>query len=160
MHISAMFEFLGLSCDITLCLFFLLLLFCQIFVYPNKNIFFGIFFLQNSCWICCRIMSAGSPPLRVRQRTIEDRVVVQAKIMDRTVIVELNVLRSDIMVPPLDNILAIIQAYNWGYLHSCACVVYTRLVKLFYANLEVVQNDDHGVVLQSFVAGHLITVDP
>jgi hypothetical protein len=25
--------------------------------------------------------------------------------------------------------------------------VYTRLVKLFYANLEVLQNDDRGVVL-------------
>jgi hypothetical protein len=36
----------------------------------------------------------------------------------------------------------------------------TRLVKLFYANLEVVQNDDRGVVLQSSIAGHLITVDP
>jgi len=34
------------------------------------------------------------------------------------------------------------------------------LVKLFYANMEVVQNDDHGVVLQSSVAGHFITVDP
>jgi len=39
-------------------------------------------------------------------------------------------------------------------------VVYTRLVRLFYDNLEVVQNDDHGVVLQSSIAGHLITVDP
>jgi hypothetical protein len=39
-------------------------------------------------------------------------------------------------------------------------MVYTRLVKLFYANLEVVQNDDRGVVLQSSVAGHLINVDP
>jgi hypothetical protein len=39
-------------------------------------------------------------------------------------------------------------------------VVYTILVKLFYANLEVVQDDDHGVVLQSSIAGHLITVDP
>jgi hypothetical protein len=39
-------------------------------------------------------------------------------------------------------------------------VVYTRLVKLFFAYLEVVQNDDHGVVLQSSVAGHLITVVP
>jgi hypothetical protein len=39
-------------------------------------------------------------------------------------------------------------------------VVYTRLVKLFYANLEVVQNDDRGVVLQSSVVGHLIPVDP
>jgi hypothetical protein len=105
-------------------------------------------------------MSAGSPPHRVRQRTTEDRVAIQAKIMDRIVIAERNVLRSDIMVPPLDNILAIIQTYNWGYLHSCACVVYTRLVKLFYANLEVVQNEDHGVVLQSSVAGHLIIVDP
>jgi hypothetical protein len=64
------------------------------------------------------------------------------------------------MVPPLDNILGIIQTYNWGYLHGCACKVYTRLVKLFYTNLEVVQNDDHGVVLQSSVAGLPITVDP
>jgi hypothetical protein len=91
---------------------------------------------------------------------VEDRVAVQAKIMDRSVIAERNVLRAYIMVPPLDNILDIIQTYNWGYLHSCACVVYTRLVKLFYANLEVIQNDDHGVVLQSSVTGHLITVDP
>jgi hypothetical protein len=91
---------------------------------------------------------------------VEDRAAIQAKIMDRSVIAERNVLRADIMVPPLDNILDIIQKYNWGYLHNCACVVYTRLVKLFYANLEVVQNDDHGVVLQSSVAGHLITVDP
>jgi hypothetical protein len=38
-------------------------------------------------------------------------------------------------------------------------MVYTRLVKLFYANLEVVQNNDRGLVLQSTVAGHIITVD-
>jgi hypothetical protein len=38
--------------------------------------------------------------------------------------------------------------------------VYTRLVKLFYANLEVVQNEDCGLVLQSTVASHIITVDP
>jgi hypothetical protein len=98
-------------------------------------------------------MSAGSPPRRVLQRLVEDRAAIQAKIMDCSVIAERNVLRADIMVPPLDNILDIIQTYNWGYLHSCACV------KLFYANLEVVQDDDHGVVLQSSVTGHLITVD-
>jgi hypothetical protein len=80
--------------------------------------------------------------------------------MDCTVIAERNVMRSDIMVPPLDSIHAIIQTYNWGYLHSCACVVYTRLVKLFYTNLEVVQNDDRGLMLQSTVAGHIIIVDP
>jgi len=38
--------------------------------------------------------------------------------------------------------------------------VYTRLVRLFYANLEVVQDDDLGVVLQSTMDGHTITVDP
>jgi len=162
MHISAMLKFLGLSCDIILYLFFhksfLLLLFCQIFVILTR-IFLEYFSLENSCWIFCRIVSVGSPPRRVRQRRVEDRAVIQAKIIDRSVIVERNVLQADIMVPPLDNILDIIQTYNWGYLHSCACVVYTRLVKLFYANLEVVQNDDHGVVLQSSLAGHLITVD-
>jgi hypothetical protein len=138
---------------------FLLLLFCQIFVILTR-IFLEYFSLENSCWIFCRIMSADSPPRRVRQRLVEDRAAIQAKIMDRSVIAERNVLRADVMVPPLDNILDIIQTYNWGYLHSCACVVYTRLVKLFHSNLEVVQNDDHGVVLQSSVAGHLITVDP
>jgi hypothetical protein len=163
MHISAMLKFLGLSCDIILYLFFhksfSLLLFCQIFVILTR-IFLKYFSLENSCWICCRIMSAGSPPRRVRQRLVEDRAAIQAKIMDRSVIAERNVLRVDIMVPPLDNILDIIQTYNWWYLHNCACVVYTRLVKLFCANLEVVQKDDHGVVLQSSVASHLITVDP
>jgi hypothetical protein len=38
--------------------------------------------------------------------------------------------------------------------------VYTRLVKLFYTNLEEVQDDDHGLVLQSTVGGHTIIVDP
>jgi hypothetical protein len=80
--------------------------------------------------------------------------------MDRTVIAERNVVRSDIMVPPLDSIHNIIQTYHWGCLHTCACVVYTRLIKLFFANLEVVQDDDHGLVLQSIVDGHIITVDP
>jgi hypothetical protein len=105
-------------------------------------------------------MYAGSPPRKVCQRLTEDRAAIQAKIMDRSVIAERNVLRADLMVPPMDNILDIIQMYNWGYLHTCACQVYTRLVKLFYTNLEVVQNVERGVVLQSSVAGHLITVDP
>jgi hypothetical protein len=80
--------------------------------------------------------------------------------MDRTVIAERNVVLSDIMVAPLDSIHNIIQTYHWGYLHSYACVVYTKLVRLFYANLEVVQDVDCGLVLQFTVAGHIITVDP
>jgi len=83
-------------------------------------------------------MSAGSPQRRVRQRTEGDLVALRAKIMDRPVIVERNVIRADIMVAPLDSIHEIIQTYHWGYLHNCACVMLTRLVRLFFANLEVV----------------------
>jgi hypothetical protein len=102
-------------------------------------------------------MSAGSPQRRVRQRTEGDRAALRAKIMDCPVIVERNVVRSDIMVAPLDSIHDTIQTYHWGYLHSCACVVYTRLVRLFYANLEVVQDDDRGLVLQSTVDPQIIS---
>jgi hypothetical protein len=129
------------------------------FFHDLTRLLFWIF-AANLVSLLCRIMSTGSPQRRVRQRTVEDRATLQAKTMDRTVIAERNVIRSDIMVPPLDSIHAIIQTYNWGYLHSWACVVFTRLIKLFYANLEVVQNDDRGLVLQSTVAGHIITVDP
>jgi K+-transporting ATPase A subunit len=36
----------------------------------------------------CRIMSAGNPQRRVRQRTEGDRAAIRAKIMDRPVIAE------------------------------------------------------------------------
>jgi hypothetical protein len=105
-------------------------------------------------------MSAGSPQRRVRQRTEGDKAAIRAKIMDRPVIAERNMVRSDIMVAPLDSIHDTIQTYHWGYLHCCACVVFTRLVRLFYAHLEVVQYDDCRLVLQSNVGGYPITVDP
>jgi hypothetical protein len=113
----------------------------------NKNISFGLL-LANIFGFFCRIMSAGSPQRRVQQRTEGDRATLRAKIMDRPVVAERNVVRSNIMVAPLDSIHDTIQTYHWGYLHNCACVVYTRLVRLFYAFLEVVQDDNRGVVLQ------------
>jgi hypothetical protein len=67
--------------------------------------------------------------------------------MDRLVIAEQNAVRYDIMVALLDSIHDTIQTYHWGCLHSCACVVYTWLVRLYYANLEVVQDDDRRLVL-------------
>jgi len=126
----------------------------------NKIIFFGLLFLANLVGFFCRTMSAGSPQCRARQRTEGDRAALRAKIMDRPVIAERNVIRSDIMVAPLDSIHDTIQTFHWGYLHSCACVVYTRLVRLFYTNLEVVQDDDRGLVLQSTIGEHIITIDP
>jgi hypothetical protein len=80
--------------------------------------------------------------------------------MDRTVIAERNVVRVDIMVPLLSSIHETIQHYQWTYLYTCASVVLTRLVRLFYANLEVAEDDVRGTVLQSTVDGHITTVDP
>jgi hypothetical protein len=125
----------------------------------NKIISFGLF-LANLVGLFCRIMSACSPQRRVRQRTEGDRVALRAKIINRLVIAERNVVQSDIMVSSLDSIHDTIQTYHWGYLHTCACVVYTMLVQLFYANLVVVQDNDRWLVLQSTVGGHTIIVDP
>jgi hypothetical protein len=80
--------------------------------------------------------------------------------MDRTVIAEWNVVRADIMVPRLNSIHETIRHYQWTYLYTCACIVLTRLVRLFYVNLEVTQDDKRGTVLQSTVDGHIITLDP
>jgi hypothetical protein len=88
--------------------------------------------------IVCITMSTGIPQLRVRQRTEEDVAASRAKIMNRPIIPERNVVRVDIMVAPLDDIHQIIQTYHWGYLHNCACIMLTKLVREFYAHLEVV----------------------
>jgi hypothetical protein len=125
----------------------------------NKNISFGLL-LANLVGFFCRTMSAGSPQRKVRQRTEGDRAAFKVKIVDRQVIAKRNVVRSEIVVAPLASIHDAIQTYHWGYLHNCAYVVYTRLVRLLYAFLEVVQDDDRGVVIQPTVDGHSITIDP
>jgi hypothetical protein len=73
-------------------------------------------------------MSAISSQRRVRQRTEAEQNEIQAKIMDRTVIAEQNVVPVDIMVPPLNSIHETIQHYQCTYLYTCACVVLPRLV--------------------------------
>jgi hypothetical protein len=105
-------------------------------------------------------MSTISSQRRVRQRTETEQNELQAKIMDQTVIAERNVVHVDIMEPPLSSIHETIQHYQWTYLYTCACFVLTRLVRLFNANLEVAEDDVRGMVLQSTVDGHIITVDP
>lgn len=74
-------------------------------------------------------MFAGSPQCRVHQRTKEDVATFRAIIMNRTINPERNVIRTDIMVAPLDSIHEIIKIYDWGYLHNYSCIVLTRLVK-------------------------------
>jgi hypothetical protein len=59
-------------------------------------------------------MSVISSQRKVHQRTEEEQSTFQAKIMDRNVLAERNLVRADIMVPPLDSIYETIQTYNWG----------------------------------------------
>jgi hypothetical protein len=57
------------------------------------------------------------------------------------------VVRIDVMVAPLDIIDDIIQTYHLGYLYNYACIVLLRLVREFYGYLEVVQDDNSGIIL-------------
>jgi hypothetical protein len=64
------------------------------------------------------------------------------------------------MVAPLDYIAEIIRDNHWGYLYNCACTVYPRLVREFYGYLEVIQDKDHGIILQTSIQGHMLQIDP
>jgi hypothetical protein len=79
---------------------------------------------------------------------------------NRQAVPERNVLRADVMVAPLDFIAEIIRDNHWGYLYNCACTIYPRLVREFYGYLEVIQDEDHGIILQTSVRGHTLQIDP
>jgi len=64
------------------------------------------------------------------------------------------------MVAPLDYIAKIIRDNHWGYLYNCACTVCPKLVREFYWYLEVIQDEDHGIILQTSVQGHMLQFDP
>jgi hypothetical protein len=83
----------------------------------------------------------------VRRRTEEGHAATMAKLANRQALVERNVLRVDIMRPPLDFIAEIIEANHLGYLYTCAGPMYPMLVREFYWCLEVVQDDDCGIIL-------------
>jgi hypothetical protein len=71
----------------------------------------------------------------------------------------MNVLKADVIVA-LDFIADIIRDNHWGYLYNCVCIVYPRLVREFYGYLEVVQDEDQGIILQTYVQGHMLQIDP
>jgi hypothetical protein len=53
-------------------------------------------------------------------------------------IIERNILRADVMVPPFDFIDQLIRENHWDYLYHYSGIVYPRLVKDFYGFLEVI----------------------
>jgi hypothetical protein len=105
-------------------------------------------------------MSASSSQLRVHQRTEEGIAATKVRIENRQAIPERNIVQADVMVAPLDIIANIIQTYHWEYLYNCACIMLPRLVREFYRILEMLQDDDSGIILQYTVQGHVFQVDP
>jgi hypothetical protein len=69
-------------------------------------------------------------------------------------------LKADVSVAPLDFIAEIFRDNHWRYLYNCACIVYPRLVREFYGYLEVIQDEDHGIILQTYIRGHMLQIDP
>lgn len=74
-----------------------------------------------------------------------------AKIENRQVIPERNVLRTDVLVGPLDFIAELIRDNHWRYLYNCTCIVYPKLVRQFYGYLKVVLDEDQEIILQTYV---------
>jgi hypothetical protein len=104
-------------------------------------------------------MSVDNSQGKVRQRTEEARAASLAKVQNRQAIPERNILIADFMVASLDYIVEIIRDNHWGYLYNCAYTVYPRLVKEFYGHLEVIQDKDYGIILQTSVQSNMIQID-
>jgi hypothetical protein len=117
--------------------------------------FLGIYFLH-----IFKKMSSASSQCKARQRTDEGIAATRARMESRQVIPERNIVKADVMVAPLDFIAQMIQNNHWGYLYNFACPVYPRLVRDFYGYMEVIQDDDSGIILQTTVRGHIIQIDP
>jgi len=71
------------------------------------------------------------------------------------VIIERNVLKVDAMVPLFE----LIRKNHWDYLHQCSGLVYSKLARDFYGFLEVIQDDQSGLILQTIVRGVTFRVD-
>jgi hypothetical protein len=77
-------------------------------------------------------MLASSYQRSVYQRTEEGLEATRARVETRPVIIERNVVRVNVIVPPFDFIDQLIQENRWDYLYHCSGVVYPRLVPNFY----------------------------
>jgi len=104
-------------------------------------------------------MSASSSQCKVRQWTQEDFEDARARAERRQVIMERNVIRTDVMVAPFSFIDDIIWENKWQYLYNYSNPVHLRLVKDFYAYMEFVQGSENCPILHTTVHGVTIRVD-
>jgi hypothetical protein len=73
-------------------------------------------------------MQSGSSQRRARQRKKEGMTGTRARVATRLVIIERNILRTDVIVPMFDFIDQLIQDNHWDYLYKFSGIVYPRLV--------------------------------
>jgi hypothetical protein len=49
---------------------------------------------------------------------------------------------------------------HWEYLYNCASPAFPRLVREFYGNMIIIQEDDRWLIMQTMVRGQQIQIDP
>jgi hypothetical protein len=47
---------------------------------------------------------------------------------------------------------------QWEYLYNCACPAFPKLVRKFYGNMIIIQDDDRGLIMQTMVRGQTILI--
>jgi hypothetical protein len=104
-------------------------------------------------------MSASNSQRSVRQRTEEGLEATRARVETRPVIIQRNVVKADVMIPPFDFIDRLIRENHWDYLYHYSGIVYPWPVQNFYGYLKVVQDEQSGLTLQTTVMGVTFRVD-
>jgi hypothetical protein len=105
-------------------------------------------------------MSSDDSPPRVKQRTEESVADRLHRMQSRQVLSKLNLLRADLRDPVLLLIAQMLLENHWEYLYDCACPAFPRLVREFYGNMIIIQEDDRGLIMQTMVRGQPIQIDP
>jgi hypothetical protein len=75
------------------------------------------------------------------------------------VVSEWNFLCADLRDPVLLPIGQMLLENQWEYLYNCVYPAFPKLVREFYGNMIIIQDDDRGLIMQTMVRGQLIQID-
>jgi hypothetical protein len=104
-------------------------------------------------------MSSDDSPPRVRQRIEESIADRHHRMQSRQVLSERNLLHADLRDLVLLPISQMLLENQWEYLYNCAYPAFPRLVREFYGNMIIIQDDDRGLIIQTMVRGQTILID-
>jgi hypothetical protein len=92
-------------------------------------------------------VSLDDSPPRVRQRTKESVANRLHRLQSRQVLLKQNLFCVDLRDPVLLPIAQMLLENHWEYLYNCACPAFPRLVREFYGNMIIIQDDDKGLII-------------